>query len=295
MDWYRMYTSFSEDDKWETTDDTIVPHLQALYIAGCAWAAAKETDGSLPRKVARFAPYWLRISMHEHVMLQSWSLDDLAGELCLLNLWEPMGENGFRITGWLKRNISKAALEKMRSSGRRGGIAKAQKEKQLREGSTLPHSLPHTELRVKELRIKNPTGSLSSLGNSTAKSTKEVFEHWRSTLKPRAKLDDKRRKKIAARLKEGFTAEQLKQVVDKAKLSPHHSGQNDRGRTYQDIHTIFRDAAQVEAFLDGHHDRPLKCKGGGDITKGHARAGSHEDFEQAIKEQKELRRGKDNE
>jgi uncharacterized phage protein (TIGR02220 family) len=122
-------------------------------------------------------------------------------------------------------------------------------------GANYPISLtPKIQKRREEKRVeKKRVKSLSSSANST---TKQVFEYWRSELKPRSKFDAKRRARIAARLKEGFTVEQLKTVVDKAKTSPHHSGKNDRGRTYQDIHTIFRDAAQVEAFLDGHHDKP---------------------------------------
>lgn len=262
MDWYRMYTSFSEDEKWEHTHDSVVPHLQGLYIAGCSWAATNESDGRLPRKVARFAPYWMRAALDEHVALQDWSLDDLANELCLLKLWEPEGEGGFQICGWLKRNISKASLDVRRNAARKGGKRSAEKRRHSASFEALASSGASTELRVKELRVKDIKNSSSSLSSSANSTTKQVFEYWRSELKPRAKFDAKRRARIAARLKEGFTVEQLKTVVEKAKASPHHSGKNDRGRTYQDIHTIFRDAAQVEAFLDGHHDKPtMKANG----------------------------------
>lgn len=96
--------------------------------------------------------------------------------------------------------------------------------------------------------------------HSNQRDVREVFEYWQSNLKPRAVFDRKRSKRIADRLREGFTVSQLKEVVDRAKASPFHNGENDRGRKYLDVVTIFRDASQVEAFLDGHHAKPMPMK-----------------------------------
>jgi len=137
-------------------------------------------------------------------------------------------------------------------------------------GSPQNHST-HQTTRIKiredkireEKRIKVSTKPMSSLDSTTAAKKpgwRIVFEHWQSVLKPRAKLDKKRRDKIEARLKDGFTVEQLKRVVDEAKVAPFHSGQNDAGRTYWEPATIFRDAAQVEAFLEGRHRKKLTSR-----------------------------------
>ena len=78
----------------------------------------------------------------------------------------------------------------------------------------------------------------------------EVFNHWQQAMNhPRAKLDDKRRKKIAARLKDGYTVDDLKAAVDGCKKSPHHMGQNDTRTVYDDIELICRDASHVDKFI----------------------------------------------
>jgi hypothetical protein len=77
-----------------------------------------------------------------------------------------------------------------------------------------------------------------------------VFAHWQNVMHhPRAKLDDKRRRKIRDRLKDGYTVGDLMQAVDGCKRSPHHMGENDRGAVYDDIELICRDAPHVDKFI----------------------------------------------
>ena len=77
-----------------------------------------------------------------------------------------------------------------------------------------------------------------------------VFEYWRTVMgHPQAQLDTKRSRAIAARIKAGFSVEQLKQAIDGCKASPWHQGQNDRHQVYDDIELICRDAKRVEAFI----------------------------------------------
>ena len=78
----------------------------------------------------------------------------------------------------------------------------------------------------------------------------EVFQHWQAVMRhPQARLDVKRRKAIGARLKEGYSVDQLKQAIEGCKASPWHQGQNDRHLVYDDIGLICRDAQRVEAFI----------------------------------------------
>jgi hypothetical protein len=80
-----------------------------------------------------------------------------------------------------------------------------------------------------------------------------VFEAWReATDHPRAKLDDKRSKRIRARLAEGFTAEQLILAVRNWKLDDWLSGKNPDREVYDGIETLLRDAAQVEKLSELH-------------------------------------------
>ena len=79
-----------------------------------------------------------------------------------------------------------------------------------------------------------------------------VFESWQNaTGKDRARLDDKRRKLIAARLRE-YPVDDLLAAVWGWKKSAYHRGENDRGVTYNDLGLLLRDAAHVEQFRDLH-------------------------------------------
>ncbi len=80
--------------------------------------------------------------------------------------------------------------------------------------------------------------------------TDAVFEFWRNVLSnPRSRLDDRRRKAITARLRDGYTVEDLQLAVIGCGFSPHHQGHNDRHRPYQDIELICRDAQHVDDFV----------------------------------------------
>ena len=77
-----------------------------------------------------------------------------------------------------------------------------------------------------------------------------VFEFWKQAMgHPRAKLDSKRQTKIKARLKDGYTVEDLCKAVDGCRRSPHHMGENDQGAVYDDIELICRDATKVDRFM----------------------------------------------
>ncbi len=97
-----------------------------------------------------------------------------------------------------------------------------------------------------------------------------VFDAWSQVMKhPKAKYDLKRKKRIQARLSEGFTVEDLKQVPHGAVKSAWHMGENPANTKYDDIDTIYRDAAQVEKFLvlarNGHGNQSEGC----DICRNH--------------------------
>lgn len=77
-----------------------------------------------------------------------------------------------------------------------------------------------------------------------------VFEYWQKTMgHTSAQLDDVRHKKIKARLKDGYTAEQLCKAVDGCKMSPYHQGQNENRTIYDDIELICRDGPKVDGFI----------------------------------------------
>jgi hypothetical protein len=90
---------------------------------------------------------------------------------------------------------------------------------------------------------------------------RQVFAHWQSTMGTKAKLDPKREARIRARLKEGFSPEDLCKAIDGATRDGYLMGTDPKSRRggYKGIETLLRDAAQVErlmALADGEDDKP---------------------------------------
>lgn len=79
---------------------------------------------------------------------------------------------------------------------------------------------------------------------------REVFAYWQGQRgHERAKLDDKRKKAIKARLKDGYTVGDLFNAIDGIGRSTYHMGQNDSRAVYDDIELICRTAVNVDKFI----------------------------------------------
>ncbi|MFT6347102.1 MAG: hypothetical protein ACJAYB_000083 [Psychromonas sp.] len=77
-----------------------------------------------------------------------------------------------------------------------------------------------------------------------------VFSRWQEIMgKSSSKLTKDRRSKIEARLKEGFTPDQLIEAIRGCKKSDYHMGKNDSGTVFNSIDLIFRNAGKVEEFI----------------------------------------------
>lgn len=84
-----------------------------------------------------------------------------------------------------------------------------------------------------------------------------VFEHWKTVMgSPRSRPDAKRLKLISARLKDGYTPDQLKMAITGCSLSAWNMGRNDRNRAFNSVDLIFRDAAKVDQFLAMYETPP---------------------------------------
>jgi hypothetical protein len=116
------------------------------------------------------------------------------------------------------------------------------------------------ELQLVGEERKPPKAPSQKLEESLDEETElQVWEHWRQVLKhPRARLDDKRRKLIALRLKD-YSVEELQAAIDGCAKSPHHMGQNDSHQVYDDIELILRDAKHVESFMAKAADPRPSC------------------------------------
>lgn len=85
----------------------------------------------------------------------------------------------------------------------------------------------------------------------------EVFAYWQHVFdRHRYSLTTTRRTKILSRLKDGFTVEQLKQVIDTVSKDPFYCGENDRGKEFLDFKTIFKSKDKIEEFLYGKNKVP---------------------------------------
>lgn len=79
----------------------------------------------------------------------------------------------------------------------------------------------------------------------------EVFSYWKQVMqKGRAMIDSKREKAIRARLRDGYSVQDIKDAIQGCAWSKFHCGENDRQKRYQDIELICRDACHVDSFID---------------------------------------------
>lgn len=86
-------------------------------------------------------------------------------------------------------------------------------------------------------------GRVSAFKNELA----EVFEYWKTVFKKNSatKLDDKRKSKIVARLKDGYTVDQIKQAIDGCAASEYHVTNH-----HTDIELICRDVIKIDKFIE---------------------------------------------
>lgn len=117
------------------------------------------------------------------------------------------------------------------------------------EGS-LPSSLEQAE-----------TTQRDTSANADAGVVIDLFEFWTTTLKKRnPKLSDKRKRRVRDRLREGFTAEEIRAAIIGVTLSDHHMGRNGSPRKYDDLELICRDVEHVETFRDLYLEKHAKGK-----------------------------------
>jgi len=76
----------------------------------------------------------------------------------------------------------------------------------------------------------------------------EVFAHWKAAMGVETPLDNETKRRIRARLVEGFGVADLKAAIDGCKSSTWHMGGNPDRKVFNDITTICRDGAQVRKF-----------------------------------------------
>ena len=117
-------------------------------------------------------------------------------------------------------------------------------------------SKANEELRTKneELRTKNEKPKDQKTMPTKADPPKDhelVFDYWALVMSKgqSTKPTPGRINKIKARLKEGYSVDDIKLAIDGCRQDPFSMGQNDRSKPYNDIELICRTGEKLESFI----------------------------------------------
>jgi hypothetical protein len=84
--------------------------------------------------------------------------------------------------------------------------------------------------------------------NGEQRTVIEIFDYWRRRCAhPTAKPTRERREKVAARLRDGYTVEQIRTGIDGAARG---AFVNDSGKRFDDLELICRTGSKLESFID---------------------------------------------
>jgi hypothetical protein len=85
---------------------------------------------------------------------------------------------------------------------------------------------------------------------SRAATAVAVFDFWRKESgHDHAHFTDKRRRKVLARLRDGYPAERIELGIRGCLMSEFHQGKNDSGQKFDDLELICRDGEHLEKFI----------------------------------------------
>lgn len=160
-------------------------------------------------------------------------------------------------------SIYHARAESARVNGKKGGRPKKAKHNpgktEAKPKTTQSVNLANPKERVSKANQEPLTNNhkpitINQLKDQSAKANDalEIFNHWKLVMKKsnNSLLNTKRTKAISARLKEGYTVEQIKLAITGCSMTPHNMGQNDNGKKYDDLELICRDGSNVERFAN---------------------------------------------
>lgn len=109
--------------------------------------------------------------------------------------------------------------------------------------------------------LVSPSAQPLSLNTQSLKTSQElktinnspeqiIFKHWQEVMNhPRSVLSDKAEKLIKARMKEGFTLENIIDAINGCAKSPHNMGENERNTRYDGLDLILRDGENTNRFM----------------------------------------------
>lgn len=119
-----------------------------------------------------------------------------------------------------------------------------------------------------------PAGSGSGSGSTPSASelamvARRLFAYWQDKCgHPTAKFTPERRRKVEARLKEGYMEHQVRQAIDGAARA---AFVNDAGKRFDDIELICRNGSKLEDFIGRTSAQPRSQTSSADIAAALAR------------------------
>lgn len=109
--------------------------------------------------------------------------------------------------------------------------------------------------------VQKEAGSSPEVKRQSDKKTAvvEIFEYWKLIMNHgAAKLDAKREKAIGDALKIGYSVDQLKAAVIGCSVTPFNCGENDRNARFDGLGIIFKNADQIDRFIQNSIQPPIK-------------------------------------
>lgn len=228
MTWFKVDDGFHDHPKvGALLDGEHGYSALSLWLLAGAWCAKQLTDGHVPSgRVFRLG-----------------CPPEAAQELVRVGLWKTV-EGGYRFHDWGKYQPTKMQINQARTDCN----ARVTRYRVKQRNALLTHNHGPSARDPDPTRpdpINSPDGE-SSESPPAADDVRRVFDHWVKTFwmgrGQRPKLDDKRRKRIQARLKT-FTADQLCEAISGASTGWHR----DNGHT--GIQTLLRDDEAVEKHM----------------------------------------------
>lgn len=187
-------------------------------------------------------------------LIDDW-LDELEAEECIVR-YSVEGSTYMQICKWLiHQKIDKPSASKIPPFDESSRILAnpSRRIKDLDQGSRIKDQGKDQGSTLVEQQAARPPAERNTRADQVA----AVFAHWQKVMgHSKAKLDAKRQRLIEARLKDGYTVEDLCNAITGCSQSPFHMGQNEQGTRYDGIDLICRDGAKVDSFLEKFRNPP---------------------------------------
>lgn len=241
MAWVKLDDAFPEHEKVERVGD----RAGWLFICGLCYCNRNRTDGLIPRaRVSKLTGLTQPMK--------------LAGVLVDGGLWERDGDD-FRVHDYHDYQPSRDELEvtdqelseKRAAAGRKGAEALWAK----RGKRAVANGKPDGKTLTNGRQADGPVPQRDSANAESvepdrldeAAAIRDLFELWqRECHHPDAKLTDDRRSKLRARLREGYTLQQIAAGIRGAAVGAYV---DDRNKRHDDLTLICRTGSKLEDFI----------------------------------------------